>query len=203
MIKAVLFDWGNVLNSYNGVEEACAKRLGLSFDEFKKRFTPELIREWHLGLDERELWNKVLHPRKYDGPLFWLEEFKRIVRFNEKLFEFARQLRDKGFLIAIVSNAERPNVKFLRENVESNPRYGIFHAYVYSCDKAILSVKPEKRIYRITLERLRITNPASAVLVDDNDAFVQGFKILGGHGIYHHDNEATIRELSGILKINY
>lgn len=76
------------------------------------------------------------------------------------LVDIARQLRDRGHRLGLLSNAERRDT---RSWVDS-PLAPLFDAAVFSCDLG--AVKPEPEMYRTVLDTLGV-GPADAVYVAD------------------------------------
>lgn len=207
-IQAVIWDQGNVLDSHRESDKAVADALGLSFDDFKKYATPH-IRSAHLGLDELEFLNRICVDagREPIQERVILEIYATKRHFNDQLLFINRQLRTLGFKTAVLSNAEKPLVEFLKDKyVESaspntkDVSHHYFHTLVYSCDVGL--AKPDPEIYLLSCERLEITTK-EAVFIDDSARNVEAFQKLGGYAIHHVENRKTIQELSEFLGYNF
>jgi putative hydrolase of the HAD superfamily len=84
-----------------------------------------------------------------------------------------RELRVRGARTALVSNCSH-NTRPLVEQLELDEEF----------DEVVLSVevgamKPDPAIYRLTLERLGIDDPADAVFVDDQTSYCDGAMDVG------------------------
>jgi len=82
------------------------------------------------------------------------------------VFAIAKALKGRGIKLALLSNTEAPAVRFA-ESAE----YGIFDSLVFSCSAGYL--KPDGRIYELTLEELE-TTPDRAIFVDDRPDYIEG-----------------------------
>jgi putative hydrolase of the HAD superfamily len=112
---------------------------------------------------------------------------------NDELIDYMRQLRDRGYRLAICTN----NVKEWEDRWRSMlPVDEIFDVVV---DSAFVGTrKPEPRIYEITLERLEVA-PSAALMVDDVDVNCEGARKLGIQAIRFQSNEQVIAEIEAAL----
>ncbi len=112
---------------------------------------------------------------------------------NERLIDYMRALRRRGYRMAICTN----NVR------EWEPRWRamlpideIFHVVVDSA--FVASRKPERAIYELTLERLAV--PARAALfVDDIESNCDAARELGINAIQFRSTEQAIAEVEAAL----
>jgi epoxide hydrolase-like predicted phosphatase len=121
------------------------------------------------------------------------EQYFEHLHPNEELIDYMRQLRERGYRLAICTN----NVKEWEDRWRSMlPVDEIFDVVV---DSAFVGTrKPEARIYEITLERLGVA-PAAALLVDDVDLNCEGARKLGIQAVQFRSNEQTIAEIESAL----
>jgi putative hydrolase of the HAD superfamily len=112
---------------------------------------------------------------------------------NQPMIEYMRELRDRGYRMAVCTN----NVREWEQRWRSMlPVDEIFEVVV---DSAFVgSRKPEPEIYRVTLERLGI--PAAACLfVDDVEVNCDGARKAGMRAVQFRDSEQARREIEAAL----
>ena len=108
---------------------------------------------------------------------------------NERLIEYMRRLRGRGYKLAICTNNVREWERHWRAML---PVDEIFDVVV---DSAVVgSRKPERRIYEITLERLGVP-PEATVFVDDIELNCTAAAELGMRAVWFRDNEQAIEEI--------
>jgi putative hydrolase of the HAD superfamily len=76
---------------------------------------------------------------------------------------------------------------------------GAFDHIIASCDVKL--IKPDPRIYQLTLERLDC-RPDEAVFIDDRPVNVVAAEELGIHGIMYQSREQSLGDLEKVLSIN-
>jgi putative hydrolase of the HAD superfamily len=112
---------------------------------------------------------------------------------NERVIEFMRDLRERGYRMAICTNNVREWEHLWRAKL---PVDEIFDVVV---DSAFVgSRKPEPRIYEITLERLG-AKPDAALLVDDVEVNCTGARELGISAVWFQETEQAIAEIEAAL----
>jgi epoxide hydrolase-like predicted phosphatase len=113
---------------------------------------------------------------------------------NTRLIEYMRQLRDRGYKLAICTN----NVREWEHRWRSMlPVDEIFDVVV---DSAFVGTrKPEPKIYQVTLERLAV--PAGAALfVDDIEINCNAARELGMRSVWFRSTEQAIAEIEAALE---
>jgi putative hydrolase of the HAD superfamily len=122
-----------------------------------------------------EIWFEALHP-------------------NERMIELMRDLRRRGYRLAILTNNVREWEAKWRTKL---PIDEIFELVV---DSAWVGMrKPEPEIYRLTLERLGELEPQQCLFVDDNELNVEAARELGMEAIHFQSTEQAISEIRGAL----
>ena len=112
---------------------------------------------------------------------------------NERMIEYMRELRGRGFKMAICTNNVREWEAHWRAML---PIDEIFDVVV---DSAFVgSRKPEPRIYQITLERLA-ASPEATLFIDDVELNCEGARKLGIDAIRFRSTEQTIEEIETAL----
>jgi putative hydrolase of the HAD superfamily len=112
---------------------------------------------------------------------------------NQELISFMRELRGRGYRMAICTNNVREWEPLWRAKL---PVDEIFDVVV---DSAFVgSRKPEPRIYQLTLERLGA--PAQAALfIDDTEINCDAARELGLHAVLFRSSQQTIDEVERLL----
>jgi epoxide hydrolase-like predicted phosphatase len=113
---------------------------------------------------------------------------------NEPMIEYMRELRGRGYRMAICTNNVREWEQLWRAKL---PVDEIFDVVV---DSAFVGCrKPEPRIYEITLERLGVPAPA-ALLIDDIEVNCTAARELGLEAVWFRSNEEAVAEIEAALK---
>jgi epoxide hydrolase-like predicted phosphatase len=120
----------------------------------------------------REIYFEALHP-------------------NEPMLDLMRELRDRTFRMAILTNNVREWEELWRSKL---PLDEIFDLIV---DSAWVGMrKPDPAIYLLTVERLGDgLEPAECLFVDDNEGNVEAARELGMTAIHFRSTEQTIEEI--------
>jgi putative hydrolase of the HAD superfamily len=112
---------------------------------------------------------------------------------NARLIDYMRELRGRGYRMAICTNNVREWEPLWRAKL---PVDEIFDAVI---DSAFVGArKPERRIYEITLERLGVPAQA-ALMVDDIELNCDAARELGMSAVWFHDTEQAIAEIEAAL----
>jgi epoxide hydrolase-like predicted phosphatase len=183
-IESVIFDWGGVLidDPRPGLLRYCAGAFGVPLEQY----TPvhdSFLDDFGKGLiSEGEFWQGI--SRKLGRPalrlagkpapkvpLLWSAAFRAAYVPRPEVFSLASSLHEKGYKTALLSNTELPAVEFFHEL-----NYDMFDVLVFSCEQGV--VKPERRIYEITLEKLGSKAPQS-IFIDDRQDYIQGAREAG------------------------
>jgi epoxide hydrolase-like predicted phosphatase len=124
----------------------------------------------------REIYFEALHP-------------------NEPMLGLMRDLRDRGFHMAILTNNVREWEELWRSKL---PLDEIFEVIV---DSGWVGMrKPQPEIYHLTVERLGDgLAPGECLFVDDNELNVEAARELGMTAVQFHSNEQAIAEIRAAL----
>jgi len=207
-IEAVISDFGGVLtsplvDSFTAIQNdsgipiaalgeamaALAKRNGVNplFELETGRMTEA---DFLSGLD-RELTAKLgreVHMHDFGERYFgYLEP-------NQRLIEYMRELRDRGYKMAICTNNVREWEHRWRAML---PVDEIFEVVV---DSAFVGArKPERKIYEVTLERLGVP-AAGTVFLDDIEINCDAARELGIRSVQFRSTGQAIEEIEAVLK---
>ena len=112
---------------------------------------------------------------------------------NQRMIEYMRELKRRGFRLAICTNNVREWEALWRAKL---PVDEIFELVV---DSAFVGTrKPEHRIYEITLERLGVPAPA-AMLIDDIEVNCTAAAELGMQTVWFRSTDQAIEESEAAL----
>ena len=112
---------------------------------------------------------------------------------NDDLIEYMRELRGRGYKLAICTNNVREWEHRWRAML---PVDEIFDVVV---DSAFVGTrKPEPRIYELTLERLDV-NAGAALMIDDIQLNCDAAQELGIRAVWFRSNEQAIAEIESAL----
>ncbi len=113
---------------------------------------------------------------------------------NERVIDYMRELRGRGYKMAICTNNVREWESRWRAML---PVDEIFEVVV---DSAFVGArKPEPRIYEITLERLG-ASAESALMIDDVEVNCEGARRLGITAVRFRSSEQAIEEIETALQ---
>jgi putative hydrolase of the HAD superfamily len=207
-IEAVISDFGGVLTSpliesYAAVQNSSGvplEALGKAMAAIAQRDGSNPLFELETGrLSEaqfvdglsRELTQDLGRPvSMHDfGPRFFEH-----LHPNERMIEYMRELRDRGYKLGICTNNVREWEPLWRAKL---PVDEIFSVVV---DSAFVgSRKPEPKIYEITLERLAVSAQA-ALMIDDVEVNCTGARDLGMRAVWFRDTDEAIAEIEALLE---
>lgn len=121
------------------------------------------------------------------------EQYFEHLHPNDRVIEFMRELRKRGYRMAICTNNVREWEKLWRAKL---PVDEIFDVVV---DSAFVGTrKPEPQIYQLTLARLGVPAEA-ALLVDDIELNCNAARELGMSAVVFHSSEQAIEEIEAAL----
>jgi epoxide hydrolase-like predicted phosphatase len=193
MIKAVIFDWGGVLidNPVPGIIAYCAKTLGTSDAEFRKalqKFEAPFVKG---DISEDVFWERIcpeLNVQKPTVRSLWGEAFRKLYSPRKEVFSLVSSLRKNGYRTGFLSNCEASAMEYFYEQ-----GYDMFDTLVFSCAEG--TMKPEKRIYELILERIAL-QPKDVVFIDDRGEYINGAKEVGINTILFRDINQIKKELA-------
>lgn len=148
---------------YKGKYWTCFDRGTMTYEEAAKRLKDEY------GGEEED----------YLRALFGWFRLKTPI---EEGFRVARQCKEKGKKIYLLSNYPRQGFEFVIREYEH--LFKIFDGGVISC--YVHQLKPEKEIYETLMEKYGI-EPARALFIDDLTGNIEGAMKMGIHGFHMHE----------------
>ena len=206
-IEAIVSDFGGVLtsplvDSFVGVLGSS----GVTFEELGKAMATLAERQGSNPLFELET-GRLSEPQFMGaladelsarrGSRVELDEFGeryfRHLQPNERLIDYMRGLRERGYKLAICTNNVREWEGRWRAML---PVDEIFDVVV---DSAFVgSRKPERRIYEITLERLA-TSSRETLFIDDVEVNCQAAREVGMEAIHFRATDQAIEAIEAAL----
>ncbi|MCK4850194.1 MAG: HAD family phosphatase [Phycisphaerae bacterium] len=191
-IKGIIFDWGGVLidDPAPSLIAFCSSALDVSPNVFEKAYSLFSAEFQKGSISESQFWEKVCSSLNIPPPKsqsLWLEAFRESDSPKKDVFALAGSLRANGYKTAILSNTEIPAVEYFNEK-----EYGYFDVAVFSCSQG--TMKPERRIYELTLEKLNL-QPKEAVFIDDKPEYVEGANKVGLNTILFRNIEQVKNRL--------
>jgi putative hydrolase of the HAD superfamily len=197
-IKAVIFDLaGVVLFTIRGTfNSLLAERLEAPLDEVERIMSDHTNDLWDINeLSDDAFYDHLLTELKQ--PL----EKKAIIRkfviddfyVDQEMLALIRELR-KTYTTALLTNFPDHVHDFMKRSWHMD---GAFDHIIVSADVKL--IKPDPRIYQLTLERLGCL-AHEAVFIDDRKINVEAAETLGIKGILFKDKHKTQASLSRILK---
>jgi putative hydrolase of the HAD superfamily len=206
-VEAIISDFGGVLTSpLLGSFQAFQESSGISLEELGKAMMAVAaswganpLFELETGRMSEADFLRALASRLTEqlGRAITLEGFGE--RYfanldpNERLIDYMRELRGRGFRMAICTNNVREWEPLWRAML---PVDEIFDVVV---DSAFVGFrKPEPRIYELTLERLSV-RPEAALLIDDIEVNCEAARELGLRAVWFRSSEQAITETEAAL----
>jgi epoxide hydrolase-like predicted phosphatase len=203
-LRAVISDFGGVLT--NRLIEAFAAfqdETGISLEQLGRGMQRVAERDGEYPLfrlergevTEEEFLDQLgwaLEPELGHRPT--LHRFREIwfeaLHSNEPMLELMRELRDRGYRMAILTNNVREWEELWRAKL---PVDEIFELVV---DSAWVGMrKPDPRIYELTISRLGGVELGECLFVDDNEENVKAARALGMTAVHFESNEQAIPEI--------
>jgi len=200
-LRAVIFDYGRVL-SLSPTEDdwsALATATELPLETLQHRYW-----EYRDAYDRKEVtaaeyWAKVAGRELSENEITELisRDDAQWTRVNPDMLHLARQLKEAGLKIAILSNMQ---VDMLRVMMVKFEWLSDFDVQMYSCEVGM--VKPSDEIYLECARRLGI-DPKQALFLDDKDKNIAGAEAVGMHALLFEGEtsaaENKVKELGVVL----
>jgi putative hydrolase of the HAD superfamily len=206
-VEAIISDFGGVLTSplldsfiaYEGISGISVEELGKAMGKLWERDGAHPLFELETGrmteaafLDgiAAQLTEQLGRPVHLDG---FGENYFQHLHPNERLIDYMRSLKDRGYQMAICTNNVREWEPLWRAKL---PVDEIFSVVV---DSAFVGMrKPEPEIYALTLERLGV--PAGAALiVDDIELNCEAARAVGMRAVWFRSTDQAIEEIETAL----
>lgn len=184
MVKAIAFDFGNVISETQdaGCYARMASLSGLTAEFFMEAFWKHRPAFDRGDIRGRRMYRDVLSDAKAEGSEAELdaladalldEDLASWFHISRGVTEWGLSLRRSGFKLGVLSNMPW---EFLERYEDKIELFGAADAAVFSCREGL--IKPEPGIYRRLAERLGC-RPDEIVFFDDLEANVHGAAAAG------------------------
>lgn len=198
-IKAVIFDYGNVLCQAQPPEDvdAMAEIFGIGRLRFEEFYWRKRLPYDKSDLTPREYWDDFC--RMASLPTLSGDSLRQVMdrdsrswsHANAKMVAWAKQLRAGGLKTAVLSNMPLPLRVYL------DAAYEWLHDFdyrVFSCD--VKMAKPQPEIYELCLQGLKVA-AGEALFLDDRPDNITAARSLGMHGLLFTTAENAQAGLDG------
>jgi putative hydrolase of the HAD superfamily len=191
-VRAVIFDYGNVLCLEQTVEDMKGMALvcGIPHERFSELYW-KLRPPYDRGdIDGPAYWTAVVRQQELDlsrdqiTTLIKLDS-ESITRPNRGAVQWAELLHHEGFPLTLLSNMP---LELSRHVTKFFPSLSTFEYLIYSCDYG--SIKPELSIFRDCIELLKVP-PQDILYLDDRTENVEAAAGLGINSVLFDTVEKT------------
>lgn len=194
MIKAIIFDYGNVIQKVNDdiFLNKIVKKSDKNYDyTINFIFASGLHNRFELGkIQPQEFFSTIKKELNLKMPQ---AEFFRT--YNSKLFQkiettinLIKKLK-KLYKIALLSNTNKINFEYISKTFEVSPLFDVI-----TLSFEVGSLKPDKKIYLDSLNKLNL-KPSECVYIDDIKEYSDAASKIGIHGIHYTSYKNLIKEL--------
>lgn len=200
MIKAILFDYYGVISMVKVTGAGFVPRMAKAFStdiDTAQKIRETYWRDLQTGeLSEEKFWQSVEHDlgkqlttKQKD---IWSSDEERSP--NPEILDFAKWLRERGFMTGVFSNVMPHSLRALRKESV----YDGFDPVLFSCE--IGMVKPEMDFYQLALDRLNL--PAQEVLfIDDQERNLSPARVLHMQTVLATDPKQIIHDVKKTLSL--
>jgi len=178
MIKAVAFDYGGVIKiNDSDLFSDIAKYLNITKEEFSK----EYFALNHLFNTQERSYEDVItliiskfndSSEAKDYILNLMKENHAKYHLNDELIDFIRELKNKNYKIALLSN----NSSKLREKLLKDGISDLFDEIIISAE--VGCQKPQPEIFDVLFKKLKL-EPNEVVFIDDTEKSLEGSEKIG------------------------
>jgi epoxide hydrolase-like predicted phosphatase len=198
LIKAVILDWGGVMNAAAGahsIRQGLATQLGMDLESARPILRAGIYELMRGTIDESAFWQKLerahgatIPPAKRNIWVSWDN-----YRPDPGMLALIENLHVQGVKIALLSNS----VPAGDNMIDSHHALDNFDIVVRST--AVGLIKPEPEIYQLVLKKLAL-KPSECLFVDDQQRMLDPAAATGMRTILATDPDTTIKEIENELK---
>ncbi len=194
-IKAVCFDFGGVIELYEGgnILAKIAEFLKIPLDSFKA----EYFKHNHLSNVNNQNWEDVvvkttsafnINVEKQTATRTLIHKWHSSKKLNTELLSWFPILKQQGFKIGILSNATTKR----KEDLETKGVYNLIDTAIISAD--IGFQKPHKEAFDVLFQRLNVL-PEETIFIDDAQKSLEKAREIGYHPILFKNNDQLKKDL--------
>lgn len=186
MTKGILFDFFGVICSEVAKAWFDKNSLGISYEDFKETY----VRPFDGGeVPTVEIWNAFAHLSGKSAAEV-KEEWLTLAHVDWEVVSYVKELKTK-YQLALCTNS---GADFLWSILDTNGLRDLFETTVISSEERV--VKPDPRIYQITLQKLGLS-PDAVLFIDDRPVNLAGAETLGIRGIQFESLPKLKADLAG------
>jgi len=199
MIKAAIFDYGgviirmppglrysNFLRSFFNVPKRTIKREATPFFELLQKGM----------ITEYEFWKRLSlalgKPVLKNTKGAWRQCLKDNFHIIPEMVRLVKEIKSKGVRTVILSNTIKSHIREIKESLG----YKNFDVLIFSC--IVGTRKPELKIFKITLEKLKVSSE-ECLFIDDERNNLKSAQKLGMKVILAENPKQVIRDIRKIL----
>jgi len=196
MIKAVVFDFGNVICKFDNdvFLRSLRPHTEKSFGELKDAiYASDLPRRYETGLVSSEEFFREA-ARKGNLSVSMGEFFRAFTEIFTPIpstFALIRELKSR-YRVGLLSNTNEWHYEHYFKSVEVFP---LFDSVTLSFD--VKEMKPGAGIYRDALGKLDVP-PEECVFIDDIEAYTEGARRVGMNGIRYVSHDSLVESLRAL-----
>ncbi len=192
MIKAVVFDFGNVIADFNQVE--LIKKFNPKSME-PLAFQNLIFQNWS-DLDDGKIELEAYiedclkrAPASAKPEIIdFIHRWPQFLEYNEPIYELIKELEAKEVRLFLLSNAP----KFFQESLPNFHILNSFEGFVLSGIEQVS--KPDVRIYQVLLDRYDL-QPETTLFIDDLIENVEAARKLGIEAVQYKGSTKEVYEL--------
>lgn len=199
MIKAIIFDFGNVICFFdnNIFLENISRFTNKSVPELKELiYSSELQNRYETGLiSSNEFFNKIVEKCNLSiSKHEFIKVFTNIFTPIQTTLELIKKLKPK-YKIALLSNTNELDFEHTIKPIEI---FNLFNAVTLSFK--VKAMKPDAKIYLDCLKKLNL-KPEECVHIDDREDYVEAANKIGIKGIHYTGYDELVNSLKelGVL----
>jgi len=201
MIKATIFDFGNVICNFDN--NIFIERISKYTEKNKEELhdiifnSSELMKKYETGLiSSEEFFNEAVERCSLSiTKQEFIKAFTDIFTPIPTTFELIKKLKNK-YKIGLLSNTNEWDFEY---GIKTTEIFPLFDAVTLSFE--VKSKKPEEKIYRDVLNKLKL-KPEECVFIDDIQEYVESANKIGIRGIHYTSYEKLIESLKN-LKVSF
>jgi len=198
MIKAIVFDWGGVIEMIEGgLIKKISQYLNVSEEDWNGVYY-SLIYLFHTN---QSSWEGVanLVAKNFNATNEQISHVQEMIKenrttrkINQKLIEIIKDLKNKNYKIGLLSN----NYAELRQEITDFGLANLFNVIVISAE--VGCYKPQPEIFQIMFNKLEVKSKEVA-FVDDTPNSLSGAEKIGYIPLLFTNNEKLKEDLLKIL----
>jgi putative hydrolase of the HAD superfamily len=198
MIKAVIFDWGEVLTTGASPDTAIGN-IAAAFNtdtETAKRLWRENSGKLMRGqITNADFWRAIAaetgRPAPENADSIW-PGWEDLMP-DAGMVEFVSSLKRRGLKVGIISNI----LPFSEQVIRANGGYDGYDSVILSC--LVGTIKPDPAVYRMSLDELGL-KPEDCIYVDDRPVMLEPAAALGMKTVLAENPAQIIRDVEAIIQ---